>query len=53
MKHNIPVPVTAVHFLFFKPKFSKDGCSLFFMIQDGRQIEHVVLVVHIIIYIIH
>ena len=53
IKHNIPVPVTAVHFLFLKPKFSKDGCSLFFMIQDGRQIKHVLLVVQIIIYIIH
>ena len=50
IKHNIPVPV---HFLLLKTKFSKDGCSLFFMIQDGRQIEHVLLVVQIIIYIIH
>ena len=52
IKHNIPVPVIADHFLFCKPKFSNDGCSLFFMIQDGRQIEHVLLVVQIIIYII-
>ena len=48
IKHNIPIPVTAVHFRFFKLKFSKDVCSLFFMIQDGRQIEHVLFVVQII-----